>query len=643
MTTGHHGDSPLATWLTHTFAGIFLGLLVAVVMAMLHNVSPFPALERAGADAAQRMFAFATRHETGRPAVALIGLERAELDEIVSKSGEASFERRMQQILDAGPAQVILDLQVPDDVPDEREAMLVGVLDRLAQRHPTIPIVVSIPWRTAAEGHIAGTIAGLPVRAPNLLMGASLFEPDADAVVRQVRASLCRTDPSGGWTEVPHIAAPQAAPGAGKPESDDHRCTPSREIPILFFAGPELLAPEGSSGTGPLRYIQPGSAPSPDLLAGATVVLGAVGSAALSDRMRTPLGIMDSVLVAANAALTLADPDYVAHAGGHGPGWVAPLLWVIGTLITFAMLAPMAGTAHWRRITVVLASVALPPLIAWLITLSTGHPPDYPALLVKLGAIVIAASIFSLHSLAAFGTPPLRMPRGLWRLVLFLLAAAGAVLGVLMFNLFLAEWLLPLGWRIGSLLPAFAVMLEAVAEGLKPVSGAIHQAVERRMAPRPRPRPLLLLPLLALPPSAAVLHAARAAGGHASACEVSADTRRITVETAMGGRAEAIESVLISRRGGEAAPLGGCRFVEPGDVLLMSHGVRIWVPYDARKAELGPLILIVQPRPYRGGAGALARFQAALGEAVLPPTISPRLPVQAALSLPTGKKAPVAP
>ena len=60
-------------------------------------------------------------------------------------------------------------------------------------------------------------------------------------------------------------------------------------------------------------------------------------------------------------------------------------------------------------------------------------------------------------------------------------------------------------------------------------------------------------------------------------------------------------------------------------------------------AELGPLILIVQPRPYRGGAGALARFQAALGEAVLPPTISPRLPVQAALSLPTGKKAPVAP
>ncbi len=51
--------------------------------------------------------------------------------------------------------------------------------------------------------------------------------------------------------------------------------------------------------------------------------------------------------------------------------------------------------------------------------------------------------------------------------------------------------------------------------------------------------------------------------------------------------------------------------MEPGDVLLMSHGVRIWVPYDARKAELGPLILIVQPRPYRGGAGALARFQAA--------------------------------
>lgn len=640
--TARHAASPLATWLTHTFAGIFLGLLVAVAMAMLHNISPFPALERAGADAAQRMFAFTARHEAGRPVAVLIGLERAELDEIVAKLGEAAFEQRMEQILAAGPAQVILDLQVPEDAPDERATELLDVLDRVAQRHPRIPVIVSIPWRTAAEGHVAGTVAALPSRAPNLLMGVSLFEPDADAVVRQVRAWLCRTEPGGGWTEIPHIAAPQTVPEAGgKPESDDQRCVPGREIPILFFAGPELLAPEGSAGTGPLRYIQPGTPPSPDLLAGATVVLGAVGSAALPDRMRTPLGVMDSALVAANAALTLADAGYVARAGGHGPGWVPVLLWVIGTLITFAVLAPMAGPNPWRRTGAVLASLALPPAIAWLITLSTGHAPDYPALLVKLGAIVVAAMIFSLHSLAAFGRPPLRLPRTAWRLLLFLLSAAGAVIGVLMFNLFLAEWLLPRGWRIGSLLPAFAVMLEAVAEGLKPVSGAIHHAVERRLAPRPRP--VLLLPLLALPPTALGLHGARAAGDHAAACEVSSDTRRITVETMAGARSTGLDSVLISRGGGDAVRLGECRFVQPGDVLLLSHGVRVRVPYSAPKAEVGPLILIVQPRPRSGMPGPLERFQTALGEAVLPPTVSPRLPVQAALSLPVGKKSPPPP
>ena len=70
--TSHHHESPLATYLTHVFAGTFLGLLVAVVMAMLHNISPFPALERAGSDAAQRMFAYTVGEEAGRPIVAAI-------------------------------------------------------------------------------------------------------------------------------------------------------------------------------------------------------------------------------------------------------------------------------------------------------------------------------------------------------------------------------------------------------------------------------------------------------------------------------------------------------------------------------------------------------------------------------------------
>ena len=639
--TAHHHDSPLATYLTHVFAGTFLGLLVAVVMAMLHNISPFPALERAGADAAQRMFAYTARDEPGRPTVVLIGLDRAEIDEIVAKQGEVALERRLRRILAAGPARLLIDLQVPEDAPDEREDALEAALDRVARDYPTIPVVLSMPWRTAAEGHVAGGPAELPSIAPNLILGASLFEPDADSVVRQVRASLCSAHPSGRWVALPHLAAPHVTHGTpARPSLDAEACEASPEIPILFHAGPEVLVP-GSIVQGPMRYVPPGSDASADTLAGATVVLGAVGSASLAGRVRTPLGVMDSALVAANAALTLANADYVAKAGGHGPAWVPLLLWAIGALVVFVVAVPAAAVSHTRRVASIAFAIAVPPLLAWLITIATGHPPDYPALLVKLGAVLIAAAIFSLHSLAALMRPPLRLPRALWRFVTFLLAAAGAVLGVLMFNLFLAEWLLPLGWRIGSLLPAFAVMLEAVAEGLKPVSGAIHQAVERRIAPRARPA--LMLPLLVLPPTAFALGSARAAGGEGDHCAAPQGARRISVDAVSGQAVVPPDAVRISRHGGDPVALGACRQVRPGDVLLLNHGVGVRVPYASAKPDVGPLILIVQPMPVSGPPGAFERFRAAVGEAVLPPTISPRLPVQAALSLPVGKKTPPPP
>lgn len=633
--TAHHHDSPLATYLTHVFAGTFLGLLVAVVMAMLHNISPFPALERAGADAAQRMFAYTAREEAGRPTVVLVGLDRPEIDEMVAKQGELVLERRLRRILSAGPARLLIDLQVPEDAPDEREDALEAALDRVAREFPAIPILLSMPWRTAAEGHVAGGPAELPSGAPNLILAGSLFEPDADSVVRKVRASLCSAHPSGHWVPLPHLAAPVGVRDpAARPGLGAEPCEAGPEIPILFHAGPEMLV-SGSVIQGPMRYVPPGTELSADTLAGATVVLGAVGSASLAGRMRTPIGVMDSALVAANAALTLANVDYVAKAGGHGPAWVPPLLWAIGALVVFVVVMPPATAGHARRVAAIAGALAVPPLLAWLITISTGHAPDYPALLVKLGAVLIAAAIFSLHSLAALMPPPLRLPRVLWRFATFLLAAAGAVLGVLMFNLFLAEWLLPLGWRIGSLLPAFAVMLEAVAEGLKPVSGAIHHAVERRIAPRARPA--LMLPLLVLPPAAVTLQAARAAGdgGH---CAAPQGARRISVDAMNGQAALSPDAVRISRDGGIPVALGDCRQVRPGDVLLLNHGVGVRIPYASSKPDVGPVILIVQPMPVIGVPGALERFRAAVGEAVLPPTISPRLPVQAALTLPVGKK-----
>ena len=149
-----------------------------------------------------------------------------------------------------------------------------------------------------------------------------------------------------------------------------------------------------------------------------------------------------------------------------------------------------------------------------------------------------------------------------------------------------------------------------------------------------------MVPLLALPPTAVALQAARAAGGEGSVCAAPQGSRRIAVDSTTGHLVVPPDAVRISRHGDDPVALGACRQVRPGDVLLLSHGVGVRVPYAASKPDVGPLILIVQPMPVTGAPGALERFRAAVGEAVLPPAISPRLPVQAALTLPVGKKSP---
>jgi hypothetical protein len=386
---------------------------------------------------------------------------------------------------------------------------------------------------------------------------------------------------------------------------------------------------------------------------GAVVVLGAVGSAALRDRVRTPLGIMDGALVTANAALTLLDAPYVAAATAGGPAWLPWALWAFGGVVTYFVLAPVTigwtslGAPALRRGAAALGALAVPPLVALLIEAATHHPPDYPALFVKVFAVAIAASIFGLHALADFVPRPAGLPRSAWRLLAFLLAAAAAVVAVLMFNLFLAEHLLPRGWRIASLLPAFAVMLEAVAEGLRPVSSAIHHGVERRLAPPARPG--LLASLLLLPAGLAAVQSARAAGGPAAAaCPEARLAWQVELGAGDAAPGQRLESVLVARRGHGVAPIGACLHVRPGDTLLVGYGVslrllRADAGQGTAKQEVGPTIVLVQPLPLRAVPSALERFGAAVAEAVVPPSLPPRLPVQAAVALPLGKKHPPPP
>lgn len=230
--------------------------------------------------------------------------------------------------------------------------------------------------------------------------------------------------------------------------------------------------------------------------------------------------------------------------------WVS--LWALFATVSFAVLAPIAQGAVWmgppgrRRMVALVAAAIVPPALAGLIllSLSTGHQPNYPSLLLKVCTVVLAAGIFALRVFAPLMRPLFGMPMGPWRLLAFLFTAAAAVLAVLASSFFLAEWLLPGGWHIGSLLPAFAVLFEAVSEGLRPVAGAIHHEVERRF--KPRPRPVLLLPLVLLPGAAAAVQTARGAG---QAAAVRVFPRRRSAPYRRGERAR--------RRAGGARGQGG--------------------------------------------------------------------------------------
>ena len=580
--TAHHGGSPLAAWLTHAVTGVAIGLIVAIAMAMLHNVSPLPALERAGGDAAQRMLAAAATAQPGRPRAVLVGLDRNDMDGFVVKGGEARLRARLDWVLGAAPAYVLIDVEFPDDTPAGREAALLGVLAEAAAKFPAVPIAVALRWHEAAEGHVIGaTPAAAALRAlpPNVQLKYAIFEADPDGVVRCVRTALCGADPRGGWTPAAHIAAihdPRRP--ATLPEEP---CAIGREVPILFQAGPEALV-GGGRADRPLRFVAPGDEPDVAALRGAIVVLGTVGPAAARDRVRTPLGVMEGSLVAANAALTLANAPYLALVGGRWDLPVALLLWVIMGGIVFLVLAaalrpPGAGSlAVWRRGGMVLAAVVIPATIAWAITRATGHAPDYPGLLLKLLTILLAAGIFALHGLSALYGPKAGLAGIAWRLLAFVLAAAASVAAVLTASLLLAEFALPWGWRIGSLLPAFAVMLEVVSDALKPVSAAIHHMVERHV--HRRLRPALLVPLVLGPPAALAFGPARAAGDGAAVVVCPGPQARpwaVTVHGAAPGIEPGPDAIRVGRHGYPPAPLGPCRHVLPGDILLVGYGAAI--------------------------------------------------------------------
>lgn len=642
--TAHHASSPLAVWLTHALTGVAIGLIVAIVMAMLHNLMPLPALERAGGDAAQRMLAASATVHPQRPRAVLVGLDRNDVNGFLLKDGAQRLRAALDAILGAGPAYLVIDVELPRTTTAGQQAALLGALGEAAAKFPAVPITLALPVDAAAEGHVipAPVAASLRALPANVRPSFAIFDTDPDGVVRSVRRVLCRADPEHGWVAVPHIAA---LFDPARPEArHEGACERAGDTPILFQAGPEALVPGGRADR-PLRYVPPGEQPDAAALRGAIVVLGTVGAAAAGERIRTPLGLMEGALVVANAALTLANTPYLDLVGGRWDLPVALLLWVIFGGLVYAVLAASAPAARGplRRGAMLLAAVAIPAATAGAITLATGHAPDYPALLLKLLTILVAAAIFALHGLSALVGPRRGAAGVAWRFLAFLLAAGASVAAVLATSLLLAEFALPWGWRIGSLLPAFAVMLEVVSDVLRPVSAAIHHMVERHVDRRVRPA--LAAGLVLVPPALLAMGPARAAGegGKPLACPgLEAQPWVVAVHATEGSGEPRPDAIRVGRRGYPPAALGACRHVLPGDVLLVGYGAAVGVAQLAAaaqvgtppvKTEAGPLLLMVQPRPQAQVPGAFQRVGYALGEAVLPPPGLGRLSVQSAASL----------
>jgi hypothetical protein len=175
--------------------------------------------------------------------------------------------------------------------------------------------------------------------------------------------------------------------------------------------------------------------------------------------------------------------------------------------------------------------------------------------------------------------------------------------------------------------------------------------VERRFAPPARPgllAPLLLLPA-GLAAGLAAVQSARAAGGPAAAqCPAAHLSWQVELGAGDADPRQRLESVLVARRGQGVGPIGDCTHVRPGDTLLVGYGIALRLLHAdaaprATKHETGPIIVLVQPLPLRAVPSAFARFGAAVAEAVVPPALPPRLPVQAAMALPLGKKDPAPP
>jgi CHASE2 domain-containing sensor protein len=484
---GHGAGQGLAHFLLVRFiAAMLLGLLGAAVTWPLQEVWPLRSVAERGVDAvvgeAARRPQDHFRPDARRLVVVALDTQHP------MRPQRLALAELLNHLRNAGPAVIALviapDLEVAPDFDSEQgTAELRAALD--TQGRPPIFLGVARPPSPEAGGDRLGQIVphvrlGVVHDAPHLtLVSMLLLAHKRDATVRYVEDSQCWPfPPDGERRSVPALSV-AAATLAREPEARASLNTPcrthhGRAERVLFLT----RAPQRNES-----WVDRGVAQHPppvtrlfasevrgllaendfrDLLRGAVVLVGAVGSPDNGDLHHTPIGLMPGLYVHANALLT-----QLHVRGEHSVSvpqkalFKLALITLVATTLTFLFWLPV------HRIERSLAARR------------EARTLTFAALLLRRLVIVL----------------------------LYVFAVAVALAGVIFMALSagLRFWVMG-GAAFASFAPALMVLLEALAEAGRPVLNALHRVAERmagvllgtgRRQVRALLVPTLLVPLLA--------------------------------------------------------------------------------------------------------------------------------------------------
>ena len=511
MSSGHGSHGFLFRWIV----GVLLGLvfMAGFKLAEGYGLAPTLALERRGADAAQQSFAASNPAPPEGRRVVLVSLDQAMLDGLWAQGRTDRLGDLLALIQSGQPAVILADILLPDGVaPGPR------LQAALARGPAQAPIVMAMAFESAA----GGSAVPLPKSPLDPAIAAMpLLEPDDDGLVRRFRPWLCVHDGERGWLRAPHFATAAApyfrtAPAHGHPhdaaEAASGPCQPAPALPLAYRVGAEVMHARGSTTALTVIPVADLVARLP-LLRDAIVILGVTSAVHATDEHETPLGPMPGAIVLANAVMTAMD----------------------------------AETTH-----------------AW-------HGWPYA---IKFGCILLVGALFARFHDWTSMVPGDGVLSLAWATACLLLVVGTAVAAVQLVNIVAAEMLLPYGIQAGSLLPAFAVAMEALVEWGHKVTGAIEAGLARLTgAGRRRSHSALFA---ALAGAAALVACAAQSPGWSLA-----DISRRAVEVQRGGR-----YVVLPEDNG----------VQPDEILRI--GADVWarlVPAGAADAKgqglQGPLVV----------------------------------------------------